>query len=158
MPTLSLQKDVEAQKHFYLQHVNQFYDDIKNWLKDENWVFLTQPTEIYEELGHYVVPFLSIKTATGELLAEMKPIGASAIIGEGVIEVIGSFDNDFMTYMLAGEPTITDPFSGVKRPIYDGIEVDGWYWDYRLDTNSRLIADKTSLLELITWVNDYEFV
>ncbi len=151
-------QNIEARKQLYLQRVHQFYDHIQSWLKDENLFFTTQPTEIYEELGHYVVPFLSIKTAAGELLAEMKPIGASAIIGEGVIEVIGCFDNDFMTYMRVGEPTITDPFSGVKRPIYDGIDVDGWYWDYRLDNHSHLIADKTSLLEIMTWVNDYEFV
>ncbi len=74
-----LSQNVEAQKHLYLQRVNQFYNEIQNWLKDENWVFVTQPTEIYEELGNYVVPFLSIKTATGELLAEMKPAGAAVI-------------------------------------------------------------------------------
>jgi hypothetical protein len=156
MPTLSSQKDVQAQKHFYLQRVKQFYDDIQNWLKDENWVFVTQPTEIYEELGHYVVPFLSIKTAADELLAEMKPAGASVVMAEGLIEVVGRFDNDYVDYMLAGGPIIVEP-SGIKRSIYQSVNVDGWYWD-RFDAEPLLINNKNSLMQLMTWVNDYEFV
>ncbi len=148
--------ETENRKKIYLQRVNQLYANIRNWLKDENLVFSVKPTEIYEELGHYIVPFLSIKTADGELLAEMKPAGTAVIMAEGLIEVIG-FDNDYVEYLLAGGPTVIDP-TGKKRFIYQGIDVDGWYWNHRLKTNPTLINDKTSFLEMITWVSDHEFI
>jgi len=147
---------IETRKNFYLQRVNQFYANIQNWLKDENLTFSVKPTEIYEELGHYIVPFLSIKTVDGELLASMKPVGAAVIMAEGLIEVSGKFDNDYVDYMLVGGPTITEP-SGIKRPIYQGVDVDGWYWD-RFNAEPYLINNKTSLMQLISWVNDDEFI
>ena len=151
-----LPQNIETRKNFYLQRVNQFYANIQNWLKDENLTFSVKPTEIYEELGHYIVPFLSLKTVNGEWLAEMKPAGAAVIMAEGLIEVVG-FDNDYVEYLLAGGPTVTEP-TGKKRFIYQGIDVDGWYWNHRLKTNPTLLNDKTSFLELITWVSDHEFV
>ncbi len=47
--------------------------------------------------------------------------------------------------------------SGIKRSIYQGVDVDGWYWD-RFDAEPLLINNKSSLMQLMTWVNDYEFV
>jgi len=44
------------------------------------------------------------------------------------------------------------------QTFYTGIERDGWYWiEQRLAATTHFISDKNSLLQLITWVSDYEF-
>jgi hypothetical protein len=37
-------------------------------------------------------------------------------------------------------------------------DVDGWYWfEERLDVKLHFLNNKPQLLQLITWVSDYEF-
>jgi len=37
------------------------------------------------------------------------------------------------------------------------IDVDGWYWfEERVDVKPHFLNQKTQLLQLITWVSDYE--
>jgi hypothetical protein len=41
---------------------------------------------------------------------------------------------------------------------YFKIPTDGWYWfKDRLDVDAHFLNEKTPLLQLITWVSDYEF-
>jgi hypothetical protein len=49
-------------------------------------------------------------------------------------------------------------FCTCEKTRLNSIETDGWYWEeQRLNTPPHLLT-KTKLLQLITWVSDYEFV
>jgi len=101
------------------------------------------------------VPTLAIQTAAGEELATLKPVGADVLLAEGMIEVTGWLDHDYVLYLLAGGPTFLDP-TRIKHPYYKGIGEEGWYWNNRLNTHP-LRLNSSSLLQLITWVSDHEF-
>ncbi len=144
MPMESQQKTAETQKQVYLQHVTQLYTDISDWLQSEPLCLKNTEIEIQEVLGRYSVPQLEIQTDTGEVLADMKPAGASVLGAEGLIMVEGWLDKGYVLYLRKNET--------------DSIETDGWYWEeQRLNTPPHLLT-KTKLLQLITWVSDYEFV
>ena len=102
--------------------------------------------EIQEVLGCYDVPMLSIQNQTGEVLADIKPAGASVLGAEGLIMVEGWLDKGFVLYLRKGSTDNED------------IETDGWFWEeQRLNVSPHLL-NKTWFLKLITWVSDYEFV
>jgi len=146
---------IAEQKRVYLQRVNQLYQNIQDWLKNNDLVCTQSVVEIAETLGEYLVPTLAIQTAAGEDLAALKPVGADVLLAEGMIEVTGWLDHNYVLYLLAGGPTFLDP-AGIKHPYYKGIGEEGWYWINRLNTHA-LRLNKPSLLQLITWVSDYEF-
>ncbi|MCK5523332.1 MAG: hypothetical protein KAI83_09385 [Thiomargarita sp.] len=137
-------EQAETQKQIYLQHVTQLYTDISDWLQSEPLRLKNTEIEIQEVLGRYSVPQLEIQTDTGEVLADMKPTGASVLGAEGLIIVEGWLDKGYVLYLRKNET--------------DSIETDGWYWEeQRLNTPPHFLT-KTKLLQLITWVSDYEFV
>ncbi len=146
---------IEESKRVYLQRVNQLYQNIQDWLKNDDLVRTQSKIEIAETLGEYVVPTLAIQTAAGEELATLKPVGADVLLVEGMIEVTGWLDHDYVLYLLAGGPTFLDP-TRIKHPYYKGIGEEGWYWINRLNTHP-LRLNSSSLLQLITWVSDHEF-
>jgi hypothetical protein len=140
----SQQTTVETQKNIYLQRVNQLYTQVKNWLQSEPVHLKNTEIEIQEVLGCYSVPQLLIQTDRGEMLARLKPAGASVLGGEGLILVEGWLDKAYLLYLQKNET--------------DSIETDGWYWEeQRLNTPPHLL-NKMKFLQLITWVSDYEFV
>lgn len=142
----STKQDAEAKKQIYLQRVNQFYADLKNWLQDEAFILEEDHVDVIEALGEYQAPRCSVKTQEGELLAEFKPTGASVLLAEGAIDVKGWLDKEYVLYMLKNDPQ-----------TYYKIEEDGWYWqEQRLDVEPHFLNNKTTLLQLITWVSDYE--
>lgn len=137
-------KMAETQKQNYLKHVTQLYTDIREWLQSEPFCLKNTEIEIQEALGRYSVPQLSIQTNTGEVLAEIKPVGASVLGAEGLIMVEGWLDKGYVLYLPKNDT--------------DSIETEGWYWEeQRLNTPPHFL-NKTNFLQLITWVSDYEFV
>jgi hypothetical protein len=145
----------QEKQQVYLQRVHQFYQNIQNWLTPENLRLTTHDVEVAEDFGQYLGISLAIQTVAGERLAELKPLGSAAILAEGLIEVTGWLDHDYVMYLLTGGPTFIDP-AGMTHSFYPGIEEEGWYWINRLHS-VPLLLKKPSLLQLITWVSDYEF-
>jgi hypothetical protein len=145
------EEDVEQQKQRYLQRVNQLYANIQGWLLEGSLIVTISDFEIEEVLGCYHVPKLSITTGQGERLADFEPAGTSVIgpIGaEGLIMVEGWLNSAYLLYLRR------DTYYSSKS---SEVEVDGWYWrEQRLDTSPHWL-DNNWLLELITWVSDYEF-
>ncbi|MDM8557939.1 hypothetical protein [Candidatus Parabeggiatoa sp. HSG14] len=142
----SPKQDVEAKKQIYLQRVNKLYADVKNWLQDEPFVLEEGNVDVIETLGEYQAPRWFIKTQEGKLLAEFKPTGASVLLAEGAIDVKGWLDKEYVLYMLESDPQ-----------TYYKIEQDGWYWqEQRLDVEPHFLNNKATLLQLLTWVSDYE--
>jgi hypothetical protein len=141
MPIGSQQKIAETQKQLYLQHVSQLYSNINDWLQPESFCLKNTEIEIQEVLGRYSVPQLEIQTNTGEILADIEPVGASVLGAEGLILVKGWLDKGYILYLGKN----------------DSIETEGWYWEeQRLNTPPHFL-NKTTFLQLITWVSDYEF-
>jgi hypothetical protein len=144
----TLAPDLESQKQRYLQRVNQLYANIQHWLQNQPLQIHVSDLEIAETLGRYHVPQLAIATTQGDTLAKFQPVGAAVMLAEGAIEVKGWLDQEYLVYMKQSDP----------QTFYQGIEMDGWYWiEQRLAATTHFISDKNSLLQLITWVSDYEF-
>ena len=141
------QHNTQAKKQIYLQRVNQLYANIRNWLQDEPLILEEGELNVIEALGHYKAPRLSIKTKEGELLAEFKPTGASVLLAEGAMDVKGGIGLEYVLYMLESDPQ-----------TFFKIDADGWYWQEQRDNvDPHFINNKATLLQLITWVSDYEF-
>lgn len=156
------QQQVEQKKLIYLQRVHQFFDDIKNWLKNEILYVEQQKIEIMEKfVGTYTVPTLSISSQTQEKLADIIPAGANIMVGEGRIDIEGWFGTEYIVYMRQDGPLLLKNIVGqdkpVKRPMYKGIESDNWYWVDNTRRRKVSLMNKVLLLELITMVSDYEF-
>jgi predicted nucleic acid-binding protein len=115
-------------------------------INDDDEIYVSIVSLYEMELGKYKAPQLTIKTQQGEPLAAFKPAGASVLLAEGTIDVEGWLDRGYIVYMLANSP----------QTFYH-TPVDGWYWqEQRLNTDPHFL-NKTWLLQLITWVSDYEF-
>jgi hypothetical protein len=146
----------------YLERVEQLYTPIKQWVREENLVIVPSRVDTIERQATYKVTQLTLKTQEGETLAEIKPTSSMLVAGEGLIEIEGWFGKETLVYMIKDRLMITKPSrkdrtKNVTVPMYEGIDVDGWYWieDSRRNRAHRL--DKSIFLELITFVSDYEF-
>jgi hypothetical protein len=158
--------DYETTKHIYLQRVNQFYTQVKTWLGDQKYSFLTVPHIFKDEFGTYQGEKMVIKLKkkgttlkknfNQPLLAELTPMGASSLLGEGVIEVSGWLTMEPLAYLPKGGPTLTWS-SGEKQPMLEGVYQDGWYLLRDPRTRQAQLMDEKSLFTLITLVSDYEF-
>ncbi|KHD07324.1 hypothetical protein PN36_18065 [Candidatus Thiomargarita nelsonii] len=147
MKMIVQQQDAEMKKQIYLRRINQLYTKIRNWLQDEPLILENGNIEVVEALGLYQAPRLSIKTQEGEPLADFKPTGASVLLAEGAMDIQGRVGLEYVLYMLENDPQ-----------TYFKIETDGWYWqEQREDVEPHFLNNKATLLELITWVSDYEF-
>lgn len=147
---------VEQKKQLYLQRVNQLYNQIKHWLSDDTLQVVEGPPVTLQEseLGTYSAKVLAIETPEGDVAIQFKPRGANIVMAEGLIELESWLGKEYLVYMRTGGPTLTTP-TGVERPIYQGIDTEGWYW---IEDSRRIKAhllNKTLLLELITMVSDY---
>jgi hypothetical protein len=109
-----------------------------------------------------------MSTLQGEKIVDIYPVAASVIAAEGEIKIKGWLSQEELYFFMAS-PTTTLKVSigkgenriaagtAIPRPqIYEGIEVDGWYW---IDNQTKMgahILNKTLLLELISQVSDYD--
>jgi hypothetical protein len=149
-------------KQIYLQRVNQLYENIKIWLKDEKLVIVPKTFEIVEVLGRYQSTSLSIKSPTGDTLADIIPQGASVILAEGLIDIDGWLGQEYLAYMVNGGPysfrrSAKDKNKHIKHFFYPSIEADGWYWvEEKLNSEVHFL-NKNSLLQLISQVSMHEF-
>ncbi len=143
----AIQQDTEPKKYLYLQRVNQLYTEIRNWLQDEPLILEDGEIQLVEAMGQYQVPYLSIKTENGKILAELKPTTTATLLSEGKINVDGQVDGGYILYMRENNPQ-----------TFFEIDGDNWYWfEERLDVKPSPLKEKKSLLKMITWVSDYEF-
>ena len=143
-------------QQIYLQRVNQLHTNMKNWLQNEPFILENDNIEVMEALGHYQAVRLSIKTENGDTLANLFPKGTSVLLGEGLIEMEGTVGTESIIYMLKDGLIITDRY-GKNRPMYKGIDEDGWYWIEDSYRNKAHLINKTIFLDLLTLVSDYEF-
>lgn len=146
----------EAKKQLYLQRVNHFYQQVKNWFPAEHFRLSTEERLFQDELGTYRSALLAIKTQDETLLANLVPMGASSLLGEGVIEIVNWLGERHIVYLPHGGPTMR-LLSGERQPTLKGVTQAGWYWLEDPRTRQTRWVDKEMLLKLITLVSDYEF-
>jgi len=149
------QQHTELKQQIYLQRVNQLHVKIRNWLQDKPLILENSNMEVVEPLWHYKAPRLSLKTDLGEL-ADLFSKGTSVLLGEGLIEIEGIVGVESIIYMLKDGLIITDR-NGKDRPMYKGINQDGWYWIEDSYRNKAHLLNKPLFFDLITLVSDYEF-
>lgn len=149
-------KNTESKQQIYLQRINQLHTNIKNWLQDEPFILEISNIDIIEVLGNYQVAQLSIKTKNGETLAKLLSKGTAVLLGEGLIEMEGKVGTESIIYMLKGGLMITDRY-GKNRPMYKGINENGWYWIEDSYRNKAHLMNQALIKDLITLVSDYEF-
>jgi hypothetical protein len=148
--------------HLYLERVEHLYTPIKQWLTEEQLLFVPNQMDTIEQLATYKTTQLSIKIQAGKTLASIKPMGSRVILGEGLIEIEGWLGKESLVYMIKEGLKITKPDRHdsnklITVPMYKGIDIDGWYWIEDSRRNRAHLLDKSLFLELITFVSDYEF-
>jgi len=142
---------VRDQVRTYLKRVEKLFDLIKPWLLEKNLEVKNSLETIIENLGTYQVPSLTVATATREQLAQIRPVSASVIVGEGLIEIQGWLPGkEYLVYLRKHDPVLGTAF-------YKGISQEGWYWIEDNRRNRAHLLDQPLLLDIITLVSDYEF-
>jgi hypothetical protein len=136
----------EQNKRLFLDRVNQLFDDINVWIKEENLYLEQQRIEITEEIiGTYTAPKLSIHTASQQKLVEIIPIYAFSIVAEGLMDIRGQLGKEYIAYLRPSEQTIYH------------IGNDNWYWIENMSHSRVYVMNKSRLFEIITLVSDYSF-
>ncbi|MEK8017794.1 MAG: hypothetical protein VSS75_013055 [Candidatus Parabeggiatoa sp.] len=157
MNTLNEQHTNDPTKvKLYLVRVSDLFSQIKTWFQGELEV-ATDTIQIKEPAGNYEAPTLSLREkGQAEILANIIPQSAGVILTEGMIEINGGLDQIHLEYMSKGGPQVTlEP--GNTRPMFNGVNQNGWYWIVDPVTRTTRFTDKASLLEMITWVSDHDF-
>jgi hypothetical protein len=144
----------------YLNRVAQFYSQVKEWLT-KDFVITETHTEVRENLGQYLAPVLAIRNlelpTPEEVIAELVPKGTAVFMGEGLIKLVGSFGEEWITYLLIDTVPMVMDRAGREHRMFKGIDQEGWYWTEDSRRNRVHLLDKNLFLELLTLVSDYEF-
>jgi hypothetical protein len=144
----------------YVERVNQFYQNVYDWLQEYPNVAITKTDiEMNEEgLDSYHIDKLSIAIHNGkeEEVVDIRPGGATVIMCEGTLEIEGWL-RDFVAYMWKGGPIGVESKTGRPIPAFQGINEDGWYWIDRHNVDYAKRVNKPLLLKLFSWVSSYDF-
>ncbi|MEK8016551.1 MAG: hypothetical protein VSS75_006755, partial [Candidatus Parabeggiatoa sp.] len=90
-----------------------------------------------------------------ETLAGLFPQGTAVFMGEGLIELKGTFGTEWIIYMLKEGIMISNESDKVSH-IYKGIDKDGWYWLEESEETKPHLMNKTLFLNLLSLVSDYD--
>ncbi len=153
----------------YLNNISEFYRQIVRWLKEKSFYAAEEKIQIYEEAsGKYTASSLMIRDSKNVQIAEIRPVGAWIIGGDGRLDVIGKFDKQILVYLYknksesrsSGETAPTDEKSAAicsnVYPFYKGIEKDGWYWIKDARIGRAYIISRELFFDLLAEVSDYE--
>ena len=156
MNTLNEQHTDDPTKvQLYLERVNDLFSQIKTWFQGELEI-VTDTIQIREPAGSYEAPTLSIREkGQTEILANLIPKSSGTTLFKGMIEIKGWLDRIHLDYMTKGGPKVTLT-PGNTYQMLNGVDQNGWYWIVDPVTRTTRFTDKTSLLEMITWVSDHE--
>lgn len=160
------QIQAEQKKQTYLKRVNLFFQDVKQWFKDEPLLIEESMREINETLMEddirdiYTAPMLTVYTQNHEKVVDIKPVGACVIVAKGMIDIEGPYgDREHITYMLKEQPLILRKVNSqlIEKPMYNNVNTDNWYWLSESDRHNAQVMNQNLLRKLIMRVSDYEF-
>ena len=160
--------DSKAQKKLseFFTRVNHLYSDIELWLKTEQFIIKKEKIEISEKIaGSYKIESLIVLDNENNKIAELRPVGAWIIAAEGRVDIIGKLNKENLVYLISEGPhlTIIEEAKNSKtakssRPLFRGIEGNGWYWIESKRPGRARLLDKNLFIDLMSMVSDYEFV
>lgn len=147
------------QQQRYLQRVADFFAQVCAWLPDELETVEIKRT-IEDETGQYEVSGIAIVrkevAEPDDAVADLLPEGSSVLLAEGLIELSGAFGTESILYMVKDSLIICDA-AGKERPMFKGLEQDGWYWLENKNPITALALNADLFMELLAMVSDYEF-
>ncbi len=148
----------------YLNNISKLYQLVDEWLKEKSFLYEEQDIEICEEAsGKYSVRKLIIRNDKNEQIAEIRPIAAWVIGGDGRLDIIGKFDKQIVLYINKERALVkssatdsTGNISDKVYPLYKGIDKDGWYWIKDMHIGRAYALDKELFFDLLAEVSDYD--
>jgi len=147
----------------FVDSVNRLFTEIESWIASTPLNGVRQEIEISEEAsGRYKVDKLAIVDEVGKKIADLQPIGAFIIGGNGRIDLNGTIDKAILVNLEAGGPSMTTTITVGGQPetrttyFYKGIGQQGWYWVEDKRRGKANFFTKDLFVELLREVSDYE--
>jgi hypothetical protein len=147
----------------FLDRLRRLFTDIETWVQSRNMQVVRSKMTLNEEAyGEYEVDKLSLTREGGRRIADVVPAGASVIGARGLVDLVGTIDQEILVYLDKDGPCITTAITDGDHkqthttPLYRGIEEAGWYWIESRKLSRGRKLDEALFLDLLTEVSDYE--
>jgi len=152
MTTREVQQTPQEKQQLYLEKINQFFEQIKEWLPNSFETVRTENSPIEDKTGEYQTPILFIvkKDKPDDAVADLLPEGISFLTDDALIEIHGAYDDEEMIYMQENNQRYTIK-NGGKCPMYQGFVQEGWYWI--TDLNQIRLITKDLFIDLLNRVS-----
>lgn len=118
----------------FLQRLEELYDSIEAWLPALGFRARRSTITITERaVEPYAAPVLHVSGSGGDELASIRPIGMQVVGAHGRADVVGAYGSRNIVYLSRGGPALTSlsvdgqPIESHARPLFRGIDSDGWY-------------------------------
>ncbi len=142
----------------YLERINEFFAQVKTWLTDD-LAKVPIPRHISDETGEYDAFGMAIVKKDiqepDDTVADLLPQGCSVLLAEGMIELDGPYGSESVVYLEQSKIMLL-PRNGKTRPMFKGVDHDGWYWLEDPRRSRMLPMDSELLFELLEMVSGYE--
>jgi hypothetical protein len=144
----------------YLERLNTFLGQARAWCAARNLVLAETTVDLDEEgLPRYQARGLRISTADGKVLASLTPVGASIIGAQGRVDLVGRMATHALLYQTEKGLVVSvraNDGSGSSKPMWSGINGDGWYWIEAVVRKARRI-DESLFIDLLSDASDHDF-
>lgn len=159
MATVAEKPEREVQEE-YLKLVRFFFEQVKSWLPDD-WEAVALPERtIQDSTGEYRAGMMSIRKKgvpePDDFIADIFPMGATPLLGKGLLEISGPFGEEKLIYFCRDTIPRVEYQEGKIRPLYRGVEQDGWYWLESSMSNRALLVDQKHFFDLVRLVSFYD--
>ncbi len=149
----------EAIQKKYLERVKRFFDQVKSWLPNELEAVELPGRTIQDTTGKYAVGMMRIhKKGMPEpdnVIADIAPIGATTLLGEGLLEIRGPLGEEKLIYFCRKSLQQVEYQPGKILPIYRGVTSDAWYWLESSMSNRALRVTNKRFSDLVRLVSFY---
>lgn len=154
---------VDGEVDVYRRRVVDVMSEIRSWVAQTSALVASDQTiAIAEEHAEYEA--LGLRIVLGKRnIAQVVPVGTFVIGARGRIDVIGSSDRAMLLYLEAAprmETTIRSEdgeiLSHGSMAVFRGIEHAGWYWIVDPRRREARMLDRSTFLEILAEVADYE--
>jgi hypothetical protein len=144
----------------YRQRVQRFFTQIEEWLPNELEMYNPVPNyRITDSTGTYQInPAAICRTNVQEpdnYVVDIFPKGATVLLGEGILEISGSLGEEKLIYFCQETLPKVEYEPKKVRPIYRGVDLDGWYWLESSMSNRAILVTRDQLFDLIRLVSLY---
>ena len=123
------EKEVRQQ---YLKRIKTFLTLVEKCLPDELGLFQSIPNfTVIDVTGRYQIEVMSIYKCVPEpdnLVADIFPLGATTLLGEGLLDISGALGAERFVYFCQETTWQMQYHAGTIYPVYRDTDSEGWYW------------------------------